>query len=161
MAALKTVKVAAVPGFVLKLFANGTAIQIKDLDLAGHQLRAAIRRLTNAMQIEYKTTDHPIFVAQLLLQSLSLSSHAAKLLPQLHRYLSIEDESDIQQFEDDCARATGTPAPIDINFRKPLVQLPAQWHKITEKVEFYVSTSDSFFGVRCQQTDCSENLQAS
>ena len=122
VAALKTVKVAVVPGFVLKMFANGTAIEIKDLDLAGHQLRAAIRRLTNAMQIEYKTTDHPIFVAQLLLQSLSLSNHAAKLLPQLHRYLSIEDESDIQQFEDDCA--TGTPAPIDINFRKPLVQLP-------------------------------------
>jgi hypothetical protein len=46
VAALKTVKVAAVPGFVLRMFANGTAIQIKDLDLSGHQLRAAIRQLT-------------------------------------------------------------------------------------------------------------------
>ena len=147
VAALKTVKVAAVPGFVLKVFANGTAIQIKDLDLAGHQLRAAIRRLTTALQIEYKTTDHPIFVAQLLLQSLSLSRHAVKILPQLHRYLSIEDGSDVQQFEDDCA--TGTPAPIDINFRKPLVQLPGfarlqeepdEWKRMTTALIDYAAS---------------------
>jgi hypothetical protein len=61
--------------------------------------------------------------------------------------LSIEDESDIQQFEDDCA--TRTPAPIDINFRKPLVQLPGftrlkndpdEWKRMTPALIDYTAS---------------------
>ena len=51
------------------------------------------------------------------------------------------------EFEDDCA--TGTPAPIDINFRKPLVQLPEftrlqndpdEWKRMTTALIDYTAS---------------------
>ena len=122
VADLKTVKVAAVPAFISKLQTNISIVRTKDFDLSGNPLRSAVRLLRDAVQTEYHTLDYPEFVAQLIIHFLSLSKHASKMLPQLHRYLSISDERDIQMFEDACA--LGKSADVDIDFSLSTVELP-------------------------------------
>ena len=138
VADLKTVKVAAVPAFISKLQTNISIVRTKDFDLSGNPLRSAVRLLRDAVQTEYHTLDYPEFVAQLIIHFLSLSKHASKMLPQLHRYLSISDERDIQMFEDACA--LGKSADVDIDFSlstaelpgfRRLVDQPAEWVRLT------------------------------
>ena len=138
VADLKTVKVAAVPAFISKLQTNISIVRTKDFDLSGNPLRSAVRLLRDAVQTEYHTLDYPEFVAQLVIHFLSLSTHASKMLPQLHRYLSISDERDIQMFEDACA--LGKSADVDIDFSlstaelpgfRRLVDQPAEWVRLT------------------------------
>ena len=138
VADLKTVKVAAVPAFISKLQTNISIVRTKDFDLSGNPLRSAVRLLRDAVQTEYHTLDYPEFVAQLIIHFLSLSTHASKMLPQLHRYLSISDERDIQMFEDACALGKSADVDIDFNlstaelpgFRR-LVDQPAEWVRLT------------------------------
>ena len=139
MADLKTVKVAAVPAFISKLQANITTVTTKDFDLSGSHLRSAVRLLRDAVQTEYHTLNHPEFVAQLIIHFLSLSRHASKMLPQIHRYLSITGEQDIQMFEDACA--LGKSADIDIDFSLSTAELPGFRRLVDQPVEWVRLTS--------------------
>ena len=87
VAGLKTVKVAAVPAFISKLQANVSTVTTIYFDLSGSHLRSAVKLLSDAVQTEYHTLNHPEFVAQLVIHFLSLSRHTSKMLPQIHRYL--------------------------------------------------------------------------
>ena len=98
VAELKTVNVAAIPAFISKLQANISTIATKNFDLSGSHLRSAVKLLRDAVQTEYHTLNHPEFVVQLIIRFLSLSRHASKMIPQLHRHLSIDNARDIQMF---------------------------------------------------------------
>ena len=152
VADLKTIKVAAVPAFISKLKANISTVTTKDFDLSGSHLRSAVKLLSDAVQTEYHTLDHPEFVAQLVIHSLSLSRHTSKMLPQIHRYFSIAGEREIQMFEDACA--LGKSADVDIDFTLSTVELPgfcrlvdqpAEWVRLTAAlIDFgaFMSNSD-------------------
>ena len=97
-----------------------------------------MKLLTDAIQTEYHTLNHPEFVAQIIIHFLSLSRHASKMLPwmlpQIHRYLSITGEQDIQMFEDACA--LGKSADIDIDFSLSTAELPGFRRLVDQPVEW-------------------------
>ena len=151
VADLKTVKAVAVPAFTSKLQANVSTVTTIYFDLSGSHLRSAVKLLSDAVQTEYHTLNHPEFVAQLVIHFLSLSRHASKMLPQIHRYLSIVGGREIQMFED--AYALGKSANIDIDFTlstaelpgfRRLVDQPAEWVRLTTAlIDFAACMSNS------------------
>ena len=85
VANFKTVKVAAVPASISKLQANISTVATKNFELSSGHLRSAVKLLRDAVQTEYHTLNHPEFIAQLIIQFLSFSRQASKMIPQLRR----------------------------------------------------------------------------
>ena len=125
---LKSVKdVSGVPAFFdmyqSKVSSKSTNPTIlNDLDTSGDVLRSKLRLFTTTIKNEYHAINYPEFISQLVIQGLVRSQHAEILVPQIHKYMIIQDTDAILQFEDRCA--VGLPAEISIDFSLSAAELP-------------------------------------
>jgi hypothetical protein len=100
---------------------NAFISRVKDIDpqivfptsQQGKPLRSIIKTMISDVKREYKTNNHLLFNAQLILAVLAQTVHTAKIQAQLHRFMFCQSEQDICQQADYCS--LGKAAPLKIN----------------------------------------------